>query len=203
MSVDFITEVILQYRYWILFPLAFFEGPIVAFVVGTFVALGYFNIFLASSIMLLGDLVPDTACYFFGRYGKRKTLISRYAAKIGIKEEHFDAIQRLWNKHPGKTMFFSKLAYGLSTPFLVSAGLVGMSLKRFVCYAFPITMIQYAIFLALGYYFGNSFRLVSDKVEIVQIAIGGGVAVIVAYYFLTRYMRKKLMKEEAEEELLS
>lgn len=197
---DSVTQHILQYRYLILFPLAFFEGPIVAFLAGTFVALGYLNIFLAYLVMLLGDIVPDIAYYLFGRYGEQKTLISRYAAKIGIKEEHFDAVRRLWQKHPGKTMFFSKLAYGLSTPFLISAGLVGMPLRRFLRYAIPITVIQYGILLALGYNFGNSFRLVSDTVQVVQIAIGGMIVVVAGYYFLTRYMRRKLLKEEQKEE---
>lgn len=203
MSIDSILPLIQNYGYWILFPLAFFEGPITAFIAGTFVALGYFNIVSAYGIMLLGDLLPDVAYYLFGRYGEKKTLISRYAVKMGIKEEHFDAIRRLWQKHPGKTMFFSKLAYGLSTPFLVSAGLVGMSFRRFVQYAFPITIIQYGILLALGYYFGNSFKFVSEGVEIVQVATGGVVVVVVAYYFLTRYMRQKLLKEEAHEESLN
>ncbi len=201
MSIDSVLPLIQNYGYWILFPLAFFEGPIVAFVAGTFVALGYFNIYPAYIVMLLGDLIPDVAYYLLGRYGEQKTLINRYASIIGIKEEHFDAIRRLWQKHPGKTMFFSKLAYGLSTPFLVSAGLVGMSLQRFLRYAFPITVIQYAILLTLGYYFGASFKFVSSTVEIIQIGIGGVIVIAIAYYFLTRYMRKKLLKEEAEEEL--
>ena len=201
MSIDSVLPLIQNYGYWILFPLAFFEGPITAFVAGTFVALGYFSIYPAYAIMLLGDLIPDVAYYLLGRYGEQKTLINRYASRIGIKEEHFDAIRRLWQKHPGKTMFFSKLAYGLSTPFLVSAGLVGMSLQRFLRYAFPITVIQYAILLTLGYYFGASFKFVSSTVEIIQIGIGGVIVIAIAYYFLTRYMRKKLLKEEAEEEL--
>lgn len=203
MSIDSALPLIQQYGYWVLFPLAFFEGPITAFVAGTFVALGYFNIYFAYAVMLLGDLIPDVAYYLFGRYGEQKTLINRYASRIGIKEEHFDAIRRLWQKHPGKTMFFSKLAYGLSTPFLVSAGLVGMSLQRFLLYAFPITVIQYAVLLTLGYYFGTSFKLVSNTVEIIQIGIGGVIVVAIAYYFLTRYMRKKLLREEAQEELSS
>jgi membrane-associated protein len=200
MPIEAIAPLILHYRYWILLPLATFEGPIVTFLAGTLVALGYFNIFVVYLLLLLGDIVPDISYYFFGRYGNRKKLISRYAAKIGIGDEHFDTIRRLWHKHPGKTMFFTKFAYGLSTPFLVSAGIVGMSPGRFLRSSVPISLANVGILLMLGYYFGNYFKFVSDTIYVIQIAVGGIAVVAIAYYFLTRYMRKKLMEDEAREE---
>lgn len=203
MSIDSILPLIQNHGYWILFPLAFFEGPITAFIAGTFVALGYFNFFIVYSILILGDLIPDVAYHFFGRYGEKKTLISRYASKVGVKEERFDAVRKLWNKHPAKTMFLTKFAYGLSTPLLVMSGLVGMPLRLFLRYSVLISIIQYAVLLVLGYYFGTSFKLVSNTLEIIQIGIGGLIMVMVVYYFLTRYLRKKFMKAEAEEELSS
>ncbi len=196
---DLLTLVV-HYRYAILFPLAFFEGPIVSFVAGMLIARGYFNVPLAYGILILGDLIPDTAYYLFGRYGERKTLISRYAAKIGIKENHFGAIRKLWHDHPGKTMFFSKLAYGLSTPFLISAGVVGMPLKKFLSYALPVTLVQYALLMALGYYFGGSFNIIAQSFKDIQIIIVAIIAVAFAYYLLQRYMRTKLLEEEKNEE---
>lgn len=200
MSLELITQLVLEYRYWILLPLAFMEGPILAFVLGSLSALGYFNIFLSFIVLLVGDLVPDAAYYLFGRYGEQKTLISRYAAKIGIGAEHFDAIRRLWSKHPAKTMFLTKFAYGLSTPLLVSAGIIGMPLQRFLRYTVMISIIQYGILLTLGYYLGNSFKLVSGTLELVQIVAAGVLAVAAAYYFLMRYMRRKFIEEKAREE---
>jgi membrane-associated protein len=200
MPIDAITPLILHYRYWILLPLAAFEGPIVTFLAGTLVALGYFDIVLVYLLLLLGDIIPDISYYFFGRYGNRKTLISRYAAKIGIGDEHFDVIRKLWYKHPNKTMFFTKFAYGLSTPFLVSAGIVGMSPGRFLRSSIPISLANVGILLMLGYYFGNYFKLVSDTLYLMQIAVGGVAVLVIAYYFLTRYMRKKLLKEKEREE---
>lgn len=203
MSLEIITQLVLQYRYWILLPLAFMEGPILAFVLGSLSALGYFNIFLSFIVLLVGDLVPDAAYYLLGRYGEQKTLISRYAAKLGIGSEHFDAIRRLWGKHPAKTMFLTKFAYGLSTPLLVSAGIIGMPLQRFLRYTVMISIIQYGVLLTLGYNFGRSFKLVSSTLELIQLAVAGVVAVAVAYYFLVRYMRRKFMEEEAREEKVS
>lgn len=200
MSLEVITQLVLQYRYWILLPLAFMEGPILAFVLGSFSVLGYFNIFLSFLILLVGDLVPDAAYYFFGRYGERNELISRYARKIGIGAEHFDAVRRLWYKHPAKTMFLTKFAYGLSTPLLVSAGIIGIPFYRFVRLSVMISIIQYGVLLTLGYNFGRSFKLVSGTLELVQIAVAGIIVIAVAYYSLVRYMRRKFMEAKAREE---
>jgi len=202
MPLDAITQLVMQYRYWILFPLAFMEGPILAFVLGSLSALGYFSILPSFVILLIGDLVPDTAYYLLGRYGERKTFISRYAKKIGIDAEHFEAVRRLWSKHPAKTTFLTKFAYGLSTPLLVSAGVIGMPLHRFLRYTVSISIIQYGVLLALGYNFGRSFALVSGTLEVVQLVAAGVAAVAVAYYFLMRYMRRKFMEEKAREEML-
>ncbi len=199
MSLDLIIELVLQYRYWILLPLAIFEGPIITFVAGTLIALGYLNIFIVYPILFLGDIIPDIAYYLFGRYGEKKTLISRYAAKVGVTEEHFDTIRNLWDTHPSKTMLLSKFAYGLSTPLLISAGIVGMPLRRFLSYSVPITIVQSSVLLGLGYYFGNYFKFFSDTVQFFQMAIAGLVIVAITYYFLTRYMRKKFMEEQTKE----
>lgn len=203
MSLEVITQLVLQYRYWILLPLAFMEGPILAFVLGSFSVLGYFNIFLSFLILLIGDLVPDAAYYFFGRYGERNGLMSRYAQKIGIGEEHFDVVRRLWHKHPAKTMFLTKFAYGLSTPLLVSAGFIGMPLYRFLRLSVMISIIQYGVLLTLGYNFGRSFKLVSGTLELISLAAAGIIVMAAAYYFLVRYIRRKFMEEEAREEKVS
>lgn len=64
-----ITHLILEYRYWIIIPLSFIEGPIVAFVVGTLSFLGYFNPFFAFSIFFLRDVLLDGFFYALGKWG--------------------------------------------------------------------------------------------------------------------------------------
>ena len=199
MNIGTIIPLIILYRYWILFPLACFEGPLVSIIIGFLVAGGYFNPFIAYIILVLGDVIPDTGYYFVGRWGHKASFISKYASKVGITEKRFSIIERLWKKHPGKTMWTSKLAYGLSTPFLISAGLVGMPLRKFLLCAIPVTLAQYAILMAVGYFFGNSYTLIAGafsgvETAIAALVIGGGL-----YYMLTRYMRSRLLKEEQKE----
>lgn len=192
---------IVAYRYWILFPLAAFEGPVVAIVVGFLSSAGYFNPFLAYGILLLGDIIPDGAYYFFGFWGKNKSFIERYGKKFGITRERFGIIENLWKKHPGKTMWTSKLAYGLSTAFLVSAGLAGMTPRSFFSMALWVTAVQYGILMAVGYFFGNSYALISTAFSGLEAVIAAVIVAGILYYALTFFMRSRLLREEKEEEL--
>ena len=73
MSVDFITELILQYRYWILIPLSFIEGPVVAFVAGMLASMGYFNIYFLSALFFVRDVGLDGVYYAIGHFGGAQT----------------------------------------------------------------------------------------------------------------------------------
>ena len=199
-SLDSIMQLLLTYRYAVLFPLAAIEGPIVSFIVGFLISLGYFNPFVAYIILIFGDFIPDSLLYMFGKHAARKSFIDRYGKRFGITERHFNVIARLWHEHSLKTMFFSKLAYGLSTPFLISAGLAHMPSRKFYTAAIPITMFQYAVLMTLGYYFGNSYTIFGKYLQNAEIIIAVVVvAVIVGYYAFSVSLREKIIHNDYKE----
>lgn len=199
MSPDTISHLILEYRYWILIPLCFIEGPIVAFVAGSLASLGYFNIYLLALLFFARDFAVDAFMYFLGRYGGKTRFAKWFLAKVGVTDDHLHSVHRLWEKNTGKTMFFSKLSYGLAATFLVVAGLVEVSMRKFFAYAILITLVQYGTLLVLGYYFGNAFGTVSKVINNIGYVIGGITLVITAYYLFTHFMRRRLLKQEKAE----
>ncbi len=203
MNLETIIQLLIHYRYLILFPLAAFEGPVVAFVVGILTAAGYFNPFVAYIILLFGDIIPDSIYYFIGRHGERKTFVARYGARVGITEERFDIIKKLWHRHGLKTMFVSKLAYGLSTPFLVAAGFAGLPARKFYEYAVPVTVAQYAILMALGFYFGNSYALIEQYLQNAELIVAAAFIIFIAgYYTFAYYLKKKLLANKQENNIV-
>ncbi len=192
--------IIQKYRYLALFPLAAFEGPIISLVVGFLIHSGYLAILPSYAMLVLGDIIPDTIYYYVGRFGEEKNLISKYASKEGFIANNFPLVEKLWEKHGFKTMFLSKIAYGLSTIFLVSAGLVKMPLKRFLTYTIPITLFQYGVIMTIGYYLGQSYEAASKYIEYTgYFAAGIVVILIVVYIILSKYARKKLIEEVKED----
>ena len=196
MSPDTLSHLILAYRYWILIPLCFLEGPIVAFVAGSLASLGYFNVYLLALLFFARDISVDAGMYFLGRYGGKTRFATWFLGKVGVTKEHLGGVHRLWEKNTGKTMFFSKLSYGLAATFLVVAGLVEVSMKKFFAYAILVTVLQYGTLLVVGYYFGNAFGTVSKVINNLGYVIAGVTLFITAYYLFTHFMRRRLLKQE-------
>ena len=190
-------QLLLTYKYWILFPLACFEGPVVALLAGFLVSLGYLNPFISYIILVFGDIIPDGLYYLTGRYGDPKKFIEKYGKHLGLKHSTFEAIEDLWHTHGKKTMLFTKFAYGLSTPFLISAGLVRLPVRRFFLYTISISMTQYIVLLVVGFYLGNSYRTMADYIGYAEIFVAVlGVAVITIYYFLRKRLKEELTEFE-------
>jgi membrane-associated protein len=200
MSPDAITHLILEYRYWILIPLTFIEGPIVAFVAGTLASLGYFNIYALAVLFLVRDFLVDAFMYFLGRYGGKTRFAHWFYKKVGITEDHLKGVHGLWERNTGKTMFFSKLSYGLAATFLIVAGIVEVNIKKFFFYAILTTLLQYGVLLFLGYFFGGAFGTVSKILNNIGYVIGGVTIIITIYYLFTHFMRRRLLKQEEAEE---
>ncbi len=195
---DFATIVALleQYRYLILFPLACFEGPILAFIAGSLVPLGYFHLVPLFLVLIAGDVVPDVTYYFIGRFGGRTEFVKRHSAKVGLNGDRLETIKRLWFTHTHKTMLVSKFAYGLSTPLLITAGLVHLPFRRFWTSSLPLSAAQFAFLLALGYFFGGYFSEVEDTLTRVQLLIAAVVVVGGVYYLITRSVRAEFLKSQ-------
>ncbi len=194
-----ILSLLFSYRYALLFPLACLEGPLVAILVGFFVHLGYLSFFPAYVLLILGDFFPDTFYYYIGRFGNKTKIIQKYSSRSTILSSNFERIEKLWHTHPMKTMFFSKLAYGLSIPLLISAGLAHMVYRKFISYALLVTIFQYGVFMILGYYFGQSYKLIASYAKTTGIIIAlAGIVFIILFLLVKRYANKQIIQMEKE-----
>lgn len=201
MSVDFITQILLQYRYWILIPLSLIEGPIVAFVAGTLAALGYFNIYFLAGLFFVRDMGLDGVYYAMGHFGGRTAFAERMLAKIGITDDHLGKVRILWEKRPFTTMFIGKLSYGIASAFIVVAGMVKMPLRTFFKYGIIVAVLEYGSLLFAGYFLGASLGgSIVKVIENVQYVIAFAAIVISGYYILSWYARKKFLKADTEVE---
>lgn len=201
MSLDFITRLILEYRYWILIPLSFIEGPIIAFVAGTLASVGYFNMYFLAPLFFIRDVGLDGVYYAIGYFGARSGFAQRMMAKLGVTEDHLDEIRVLWTKRPGITLFIGKLSYGIASAFIVVAGMIRMPLGKFFAYGSLVAIVQYGGLLFLGYFVGSS--LGGDVIKIInniQYVVAFTAIIISAYYILSWRMRSKILASHASAE---
>lgn len=199
MSVDFITQLILQYRYWILIPLSFIEGPVVAFIAGTFASIGFFDIYFLMGLFFVRDVGLDGMYYAIGHFGGHTAFAERMLHKIGITDDHLEQVRVLWVKRPFMTMFIGKLSYGIASAFIVVAGMVKMPLRIFFKYGILVAILEYGTLLFAGFFLGTSFGGTATRViNNAQYVIGFVAIAISAYYLFTWYIRGKFLKADKE-----
>jgi membrane protein DedA with SNARE-associated domain len=192
-----LLQLIVEYRYWILLPLSFLEGPLVAFVAGTLASAGYFNIFALAVFFLGRDVTVDLVCYFVGYLGGQALWVQRLLARLGVGEQELDDVRALWHTHPGKTMFLSKLSYGVAGGFMIIAGLVRMPRRTFLGYGSLIAVLHYGLLLVAGYFFGTAFGgTIIGIFQRISQAVLGFSAVALTYYLVKRRIRRTLRDRE-------
>ncbi len=195
-----IIQLLEQYGYLILFPIAAVEGPIVALLVGFLIFLGIFQLVPSMIILVLGDLIPDIVYYSIGKFGNKQDFVKKYSAKVRFISDNFHIVEDLWHKHTKKTMMVSKLAYGLSTPLLISAGLVNVKFFKFVTMSFVQSVIQYAVIISLGYTLGHSYQLAAPYVKNAGVIIAIGIIFFAAVYIvIARKARNKILEFKASD----
>lgn len=196
MSIESITPLIIEYRYWLLIPLTFIEGPIVGFIAGALSKLGYFNPFLAFAIFIFRDVLVDGLWYVAGSHGGKTRFSAWLLKKVHITDEHLHSVRKLWDAHGLRTMFISKLSYGIAQLFLVVAGMVGMPFSKYFRYALIVALVEYGGLFICGYVVGGAFGSIAGVLSNIQWVVAILALVIAGYYIFTHFMRRKAFEEE-------
>lgn len=181
------------YRYWLLFPLALAEGPIVAVFSGWLIAENAFELIPVYCILVCGDLIPDAVYYYIGQRMTSMYFIERYGKRVGITHERFAVIEDFWKQHPYTSALLSKWAYGLSAILLMSAGLVHFPLKKFLTATVSVSIVQYGLLLLIGYYFGSSYKMIDTYLQYAGIAITITCILFLSINFLIAHSVKKIV----------
>ena len=196
---EHILALLIEYKYFILFPLAAIEGPIVSLAAGFLIHTGHLSFIPTYLIFILGDVIPDCLYYYLGKFGDKKQILQKYISKDGFVSRNLNLIEKLWMKHSFKTMFLSKFAYGLSTPLLICAGLIKAPFRKFIEYSFILSVFQYGAILLTGYLLGSSYFLALKYIKYTEIIIAIIIIVLVfAYIYFSKYARKQILEVEKE-----
>lgn len=181
-------NLLLQYKFLIIFPLAVVEGPILSVICGFLISLGLLSLPSTLFLIVFGDLVGDTLYYFVGKWGRRLFAKRLHATKL---DTHF-------KKHSRRTIIFGKIAHGAGSFILIAAGAAHTPFGEFLLFNLIPTIPKMLFFLAIGYFFGAQYQRIGSILDVVAwvvIAILASIAV----YLLTRSLQKQEIKLEEQE----
>jgi membrane protein DedA with SNARE-associated domain len=182
-----LTPALVTYRYWILIPLSLVEGPTVALITGTLASLGYFNPYVVYGVFIVKDCVVDGAYYYVGRFARETSTVARWLTKARVTAAEIDHTRLQWDRHGWRTMFVGKLSFGLAPIFLAVAGIVALPAPTFFRYAVGVALVQYAVLLALGFYFGQVIGAGSHAIRLIEYVEVG--AALIAIIYVRRRLR--------------
>jgi membrane protein DedA with SNARE-associated domain len=197
--VEAATELVLTWRYLFVFAFAALDGPVASFGVGVFVASGALDFVPTFLSLIAGDVTTCIVIFTAGHYFSRRPFVQRMLAKSAIVG-HVDVIRHLWLQHTAKTMFMSKLAWGLSSAFLVAAGMVGVPWRKFLVLVVAVAASQYLVLLSLAVALGTTIGPANDIFGWLKIIVAVVLAIVLIYLFVGRRMRRLLIQTEEKVE---
>ncbi|MEI6058512.1 MAG: VTT domain-containing protein [archaeon] len=137
----------------------FLPGDSLIFVAGALSSQGLLSFFWLFITLSVAAILGDSVNYFIGKFlgGKVKHL------KF-INEEHIGKTEKFYEQHGGKTLIIARFIPIVRTfaPFI--AGVGKMKYSRFFGYNVFGGLLWVAIFLSLGFFFGN-FPFVKENLS--------------------------------------
>ncbi|MBA3720930.1 MAG: DedA family protein [Parachlamydiaceae bacterium] len=157
---------------------------------GTLIASGKLNLPATIIAACAGSICGISLSYILGKT-VGTFFITKYGYWLGIREHHLQKAHN-WFEHYGKwTLFFGYFIPGIRHFTGVSAGITNLELQEFFLYAYTGAVIWVATFLSIGYFFGEYWLSIIQKIEI-GVEEAGAIIVIAIICYLLYSFRKKI-----------
>ncbi len=184
-----------HYRYWIIFPIAIFEGPIIIIISGFLVSLGYLNGVIAYAVVVTADIIGDSLYYSLGRFWGKSHFIKKVGKYIGYDESSEKFIEEHFRKHKIKTFLIGKVSHGLGGTIQVASGIAKVTYKEFVWLSLLGTAPKALGLLVLGYYLGSYYEQINGYLHNIAL-ISFGVFVLILMYVISKKIKNNFLKNK-------
>lgn len=136
-------------------------GEVTLLIAGLLASQGMLELWGLMMAAATGAILGDSAGYWIGRAGGIK-VIRRYGKYFFFKEKYLKTTEGYFKAHGGKTVLFGRFIGVVRAFGPVVAGISRMPYGRFLAYDVAGAILSVTLILVLGFFFGESWRLVSD-----------------------------------------
>lgn len=151
-------------------------------------------------VTILAVIIGDSVLYLIGRMWGPSLVERPFIKKHILPPERLLKIEDNFHKYGIRILLFARLTPGIRAPIFLTAGIVRLSLVRFIIadgiYAIPgVSLLFY-----LGYVFTEQMvELVKNEFEHIKAIIIIVLVLAVAGYFLYRFLRKPMVTGDPAE----
>lgn len=187
----FVINLLLQYRYFLIVPLAVVEGPLIMLAGGFFVRMDVFALVPMFFALLVGDLVGDVLWYAIG-YHWGRPFIRRFGKYVSITEDKINSVEHIFHKYHERILFISKITmgFGFALVTLITAGLMKIPFRKYLMFNVLGGFIWTAALMTAGYYLGELFLKASKGLE--YVTLGAGIVILLALgYGFSKFVKSK------------
>lgn len=167
-----LLNLLYEHRYVFAFIAAALEGTFIMVLGGVLFRFGYFDLWHLIFVLIAGYFINGLFWYFLGRLGGHH-IVERFIKKFKAGKRAMEKLEEYFNKHSAKTLFLTRITYGIGMFTFMIAGSLKMKWKKFA----PINIIATIIWVlgigAIGYGFGASLQSLQNVTKGMTIGIIG------------------------------
>ncbi|HNU96783.1 MAG TPA: DedA family protein [Candidatus Portnoybacteria bacterium] len=167
-------QLLYEHRYIFVFLAAALEGTFIMVLSGVLFKLGYFNFWPLFTVLVVGYFLNGIFWYLLGRLGGHH-LVEKFIKKFKTGRRGMEKLEEYFSNHAEKTLFLTRITYGIGMFAFMIAGSLRMKWKKFTA----INMVAAAVWVigmsALGYGFGAGLGLLKNVTK----GITTGIIVII------------------------
>jgi len=190
--IEFVTTLLLQYKYAVMLPTAFFFGAPVGLVAGFLLRVDVLELIPTALTLAAGELTADVLWYWLGyRYGD--TFARRYGRYVSISQAGISYAKDLFSRHHDIIIFTSKLTagFGFGTAIMFTAGLSRVPFRRYMMLNIAGQFFWTSGLLFVGYFLGHVFVRVSNIFEGLSL-FALIIIVLASFTGFSKYLRSEM-----------
>jgi membrane protein DedA with SNARE-associated domain len=137
---------------------------------------------------VVGSVAGTLLWYYIGRWlglTRLKGFAARHGRWLTLSPSELDEAQGFFSRHCGKAVFFGRLVPALRTLISIPAGIIGMSLPRFLLYSTLGTLLWTTLLAGAGYLLEAQYRAVEQWLNPITSLILGAALVLYVYRVVT------------------
>ena len=195
-----VLNLLSEHRYIFSFLGALFEGTYIMILTGVLLKFGYFKFWGLITVLIIGYFLNGMGFYLIGRVGGHQ-ILEKWVKRLRITRKLLEKLEDYFKKHSVKTLFITRVTYGLSIPSFIIAGSFKMKLRKFMIVNLVAAIVWIAGTVGLGYVFGVSYTALGIVTKTVSIGLVVAFFVIIillsvlVVYWLRRFAKMKFIRK--------